>query len=272
MEEGNLDESHSKIEVENNYIPIFNNMIQFKLLSGQLTLFNWKKYCIVGWLIQTMFFISFAAMIKPNWDVFLYSIIVLSLFIPLFGYAAVLLNMFNGGWGREESRFWCHVRVMFIHGYNTLRWTISSSIDPLLVLCITKIYKCNIICSGWAAVNVLFAYFIMANIEISKAVAFNVHEKFSNDFDIDLKRVHDIQSRNTNAVDINGFVIIIIGIIPWAFLGFVSSYIFIVYQILMILNELFYAQGKQTFVQTEIQFDIIQVIFRTIMTWILLWV
>ena len=203
MEEGLAEENFSSIDnVEKNYIPIFNNIIHFKLLSGQLTLFNWKKYCIVGWLIQTMLFISLATMIKPNWDLFLYIIIILTLFIPLMGYVAVLLNMFNGGWGREESRFWCHVRVMFMHGYNTLRWTISSSIDPLIVLCLAKIYQCNMICSGWAAVNVLFAYFIMANIEISKAVAFNVHEKFSNDFDVDLKRVHEIQSRNTNAVEI----------------------------------------------------------------------
>jgi len=269
-EDGLIDSG--KIEVLSRpSIPIFNHFIKFRLI-GQLTLFNWKKYCIVAWIIQAMFFISITTMVKPEWNATIYTIIILTLCIPLVGYAAVLLNMFNGGWGQEESRFWCHVRIMFMHGYNTLRWTISSSIDPLIVICLTQIYQCNIICSCWSAVNILYAYFIMANIEISKAVAFNVHEKFSNDFDVDLKRVHDIQGRNTTAVDINGFVIIIIGIIPWAFLGYVSSYIFIVYQLLLMVNELSYANGKQTFVQTEIQFDIIQIIFRTILIWILLWV
>ena len=80
----------------------------------------------------------------------------------------------------------------------------------------------------------------MANIEISKSVSFNVLEKFSNDFDVDLKRVHEIQNRNTTPVDINGFVIIIVSIIPWALIGYISSYIFILYQISMITNELFY--------------------------------
>lgn len=258
------------LEPSSVHIPIFMDMIHFKLFTGQLSLFNWKKHCILLWLIQSMFFISFATMLKPEWNTLIYTTIVLALLVPLVGYAAVLLNMFNGGWGRAESRFWCHVRIMFMHGYNTLRWTISSSVDPLLVVCLTQIYQCNIICSGWSAVNVLFSYFIMANIEISKSVSFNVGEKFSNDFDVDLKRVHDIQIRNTTPVDINGFVIIIVSIIPWTFIGYISSYIFIVYQICMITNELFYAKGKQTFVQTEIQFDIIQMIFRTVLIWILL--
>ena len=127
----------------------------------KLTLFNWKKYCIVAWIIQAMFFISITTMVKPEWNATIYTIIILTLCIPLVGYAAVLLNMFNGGWGQEESRFWCHVRIMFMHGYNTLRWTISSSIDPLIVICLTQIYQCNIICSCWSAVNILYAYFIM---------------------------------------------------------------------------------------------------------------
>ena len=125
------------IEPTSIHIPIFMNMIHFKLFSGQLTLFNWKKHCILLWLIQSMFFISCATMLKPEWNTLIYTTIVLALLVPLVGYAAVLLNMFNGGWGRRIQILVscpCHVYAW----YNTLRWTISSSVDPFLSYVLLK--------------------------------------------------------------------------------------------------------------------------------------
>ena len=254
-------------------IMLFHNMINLKLISGKLTLFNWKKYCIGFWTIQIMFFISICMFMKPTFKNNLsYSFVILSLIIPLLGYIAVLINMFNGGWGESDSRFWCHVRIMFMHGYNTVRWTISSVVEPSLAIILTQYYDCNVTCSLWASVIIVMSYWIMSQVEISKSRPFNVLEKYHNDFDVDLIGAHKEQLKNTTAVDINGLMLVLFALTPWAGLNYFSSWIFILYQSFMIINELRYARGKQTFVQTDIQFDIIQLFFRTFIIWMFIFI
>tara|TARA_A100001015_G_C14662097_1_gene583412 strand:- start:317 stop:655 length:339 start_codon:yes stop_codon:yes gene_type:complete len=112
----------------------------------------------------------------------------------------------------------------------------------------------------------------MSQVEISKSRPFNVLEKYHDDFDVDLIGAHKEQLKNTTAVDINGLMLVLFSLIPWAGLNYFSSWIFILYQSFMIINELRYARGKQTFVQTDIQFDIIQLFFRTFIIWMFIFI
>ena len=57
-----------------------------------LTLFNWKKFMIVAWGIQLMFFVSLAGLIKPLWTFYTKVAIITAAVAPLVGYCMVLLT------------------------------------------------------------------------------------------------------------------------------------------------------------------------------------
>ena len=148
----------------------------------ELSLFNWKKLLIVTWGIQTMFFMALSGLMKPSWDAFTKSMIVIAVVSPFFGYLMVLLNMFNGGWGREESRFWCHIRIMYLEGYNSMRWIIASIIDPAMVIANCTIQGEDIPSAFWSGISVVYCYYILSSIEFNKRQPIE-WDKYKNDFD-----------------------------------------------------------------------------------------
>ena len=109
----------------------------------------------------------------------------------------------------------------------------------------------------------------MSNIEISKAQAIDLNEKYAADFDVDLNSIHKLQSRTMKAVDINGVMITILSLFPIVFTSSMLSWIFIIYQFSIIFNSILYYTCQQTFVQTEIQYDIIHILFRIVILWIM---
>ena len=238
----------------------------------ELSLFNWKKLLIVTWGIQTMFFMALSGLMKPSWDSFTKSMIIIAVVSPFFGYLMVLLNMFNGGWGREESRFWCHIRIMYLEGYNSMRWIIASIIDPAMVIANCTIQGEDIPSAFWSGISVVYCYYILSSIEFNKRQPIE-WDKYKNDFDVKLKTVHNIQEKNVKSVNINAIALCIcLTILPWACTGWNLGFIIMLYQIIMCINAYRYATSNQTFVVTDVQYDIIQLVFRIIITWTFIWI
>ena len=36
-------------------------------------------------------------------------------------YGLIYMNLKSGGWGAEDSRFWCDIKIMYVRGFNTIR-------------------------------------------------------------------------------------------------------------------------------------------------------
>ena len=235
------------------------------------TLFNWKKLMIVTWGIQLMFFMSVAGLIKPEWRLYTKISIITAVISPLIGYMMVLLNMFNGGWGRENSKFWCHMRIMYLAGYNSIRWAISSAVDPCIVIAACLIMGETNAHSIRAAIAVVYCYFILHRLEQEKSSPVE-WDKFRDDFDVKLYDVHDIQMKNLKGVGIEPIILCaILTLIPWIVTGWNVGFFIMLYQIAICINAYRYISSSQTFVQTDIQYDIIQMLFRTGLTWAFIW-
>ena len=232
-----------------------------------VTLFNWKKLMIAVWSGQFMVFVSMVTLMKPNWDALTTTCVFTAMVTPLLGYAIVLLNMFNGGWGREESKFWCNLRIMYLSGYNTIRWCSATIVDPCIVMAATKIMGEDSATTIWSGLCIVYTYYTLANVEISKGHVVD-WEKYKNDFDIDLKHAHEIQLKNVVSVDTKPILVCtVLTLIPWIATGWNVGFVIMVYQILMNINIYLYASALQTFVVTDTQFDILQATFRIILTW-----
>lgn len=237
-----------------------------------LTLFNWKKFMIVSWGIQSMFFIALSGLIKPTWDAFTKTMIIVTVLAPFMGYLMVLLNMFNGGWGREESRFWCHIRIMYLEGYNSMRWFIASIIDPTMIIASCTILGEDIPSALWSGISVVYCYYILSYKEYKKRQPIE-WDKYKNDFDVKLKIVHNAQEKNVNSVNVNGIALCIcLTIVPWTCTGWNLGFFIMLYQIMMCVNAYRYCTSNQTFVITDIQYDIIQIVFRIGITWTFIWI
>jgi len=232
-----------------------------------VTLFNWKKIMIVFWGAQCMFFVAIGGLVKPVWDAFTKACIFTAIVTPFMGYLVVLLNMFSGGWGREESRFWCNLRIMFLSGYNTIRWCIASVVDPCIVMAASKTMGEDTVTSIWAGVAVAHTYYILATIEQMKAQPID-WEKYKNDFDVNLSQVNDIQKKNVRNVNVNPILVCMaLTVIPWTATGWAIGFVIMAYQLCMCLNAYMYANSTTTFVVTDIQYDIIQALFRISISW-----
>lgn len=237
-----------------------------------LTLFNWKKLMIVLWGIQSMFFVALTGLMKPSWSAFAKSMIIVAVVSPFLGYFMVLLNMFNGGWGREESRFWCHIRVMYLEGYNSMRWFIASIIDPAMIISACSILGKDIPSSLWSGICVTYCYYILSSIEYNKRIPID-WEKYKNDFDVKLQMVHQNQKKNVKSVNVNAIALCIcLNIISWTCTGWNLGFFIMMYQIIMCINAYRYATSNQTFVVTDIQYDILQTVFRIIIIWSFIWI
>lgn len=63
---------------------------------------------------------------------------IISLFVTSVMYIVKFMNVKMSGWGAENSRFWCDVRIMYVRGYNTVRtifgWIACSTLFGLLVI------------------------------------------------------------------------------------------------------------------------------------------
>lgn len=240
--------------------------------ENELTLFKWKKIMIILWCIQSMFFTAVSALMKPRWnsiDKTFISIIIIS---PFIGYAMVLFNMFSGGWGREESRFWCHIRIMYLEGYNSMRWVMSCIADASITIVTLTILDKDLPYALWSGISVVYCYYILSTIEYNKRQPID-WEKYKNDFDVRLQAVHNEQKKNLKAVNVNAIVLCTcLSTVPWVFLGLNIGFFIMVYQILMCINAYRYASSNQTFVVTDTQYDIVQNIFRIGITWTLIWI
>jgi len=63
---------------------------------------------------------------------------IMSLFVTTIMYIVKFMNVKTSGWGAENSRFWCDVRIMYVRGYNTVRtifgWVTCSVLFGLLAI------------------------------------------------------------------------------------------------------------------------------------------
>ena len=237
----------------------------------RFTLFNWKKLMIVAWGIQLMFFVSVSGLIKPEWELYTKIAIITAVVSPLIGYVMVLLNMFNGGWGRENSKFWCHMRIMYLAGYNSIRWAISSTVDPCIVIAACLIMGESTSNSIRAAINIVYCYFVLHRLEREKSTPVE-WDKFKEDFDVQLNSVHAIQQKNLKGVRCEPIILCaLLTLTPWIITGWNVGFFIMLYQISICINAYRYCASSQTFVQTDIQYDIIQLIFRTGLTWAFIW-
>lgn len=63
---------------------------------------------------------------------------VMALFITTIMYVLKFTNIYMGGWGAADSRFWCDVRIMYVRGFNTVRtifdWLSASFLFSLLII------------------------------------------------------------------------------------------------------------------------------------------
>lgn len=269
------DEEQGLIDIpleESGNVYIFHSIPLHFPKKYELTLFNWKKIMILSWGIQSMFFISLSGLVKPTWNSFTKTMIITTILAPFFGYIMVLLNMFNGGWGREESRFWCHIRIMYLEGYNSMRWIIASIIDPAMAIAACTILNEDVPSALWSGISIIYCYYILSSKEYNKRQPI-VWEKYKNDFDVKLKSVHQNQKKNVKSVNVNAIALCVcLTILPWICTGWNIGFFIMMYQIIMCINAYRYATSNQTFVVTDIQYDIIQIIFRIVITWTFIWI
>lgn len=54
-------------------------------------------------------------------------------------YALMYTNLKSGGWGAEDSRFWCDIKIMYVRGFNTIRTAIRFFTATVLTLLIAVI-------------------------------------------------------------------------------------------------------------------------------------
>ncbi len=251
---------------EDDELKIFRK-IPLYMAGYEMTLFNWKKTMIVIWGIQTMLFSAMCTLLKPYWDAYTKISICIAIITPFLGYVLVLLNMFSGGWGKQESKFWCHVRIMLLSGYNSVRWGVASIVDPCIVMAISKIMGEDVSASMWIGLAVVHNYYILGTLEIQKSSPVD-WEKHKNDFCVDIHKTHTAQLKNMTHVNLNPIIaVIILTIIPWVATQWVLGYVIMAYQLCMATNAFKYSNSTQTFMVTELQYDIIQNVFRIILTW-----
>jgi hypothetical protein len=65
----------------------------------------------------------------------LYGLIPLSIL-----YCCIYANLFMGGWGNPDGKFWCDVKIMYVRGFNTLRTIISFINTPLYIIYLANIF------------------------------------------------------------------------------------------------------------------------------------
>ena len=74
--------------------------------------------------------------IKFGWNIRWIPLI--ALFVKALMYIVKFINVYTGGWGAADGRFWCDVRIMYVRGFNTVRtifdWWSSCALFTLLVV------------------------------------------------------------------------------------------------------------------------------------------
>lgn len=51
-----------------------------------------------------------------------------------FMYILIYANLFAGGWGDPNGRFWCDVKIMYVRGFNTLRTIVTYMTTPIYMI------------------------------------------------------------------------------------------------------------------------------------------
>ena len=228
----------------------------YKLPFRFTTLFSWKKTLFIAWGIHGMLYASLVTLFRPVWSPFKTACIVTSIVAPTVGYLCTLLNMYNGGWGEQNSWFWCHFRVMYLSGYNAIRWPVSALADACFALSLP--YDGAI----WAASACVYLYYILASVEIEKSEVFT--EELG--YDLELQNIHELQLKRKKIVNANSVLAcLLMFVIPMIGTGW--SYTLLIYQIVLSINTYVYATRNTTFVMTDARFDIIHFVFRVILLW-----
>jgi len=161
---------------------------------------------------------------------------------------------------------------MYLSGYNTIRWAISSVVDPCIVIAANVIMGKDIGQSLYVAVCTVYCYYVLASLERSKAQSID-WDKFKHDFDVDLSDCSIAQNKNIKGIGAEPIIMcVILTIIPWVVTGWNVGFFIMIYQITMCVNAYRYCSSAQTFVQTDTQYDIIQLIFRLGLTWAFIWI
>ena len=124
---------------------------------------------------------------------------IISLFVTTNMYIVKFMNVKMGGWGAENSRFWCDVRIMYVRGYNTVRtifgWVTCSTLFGLLAMLMS------------VDSSLLFIVTLMIIADWQAGIAENQNQydikfqdKFIDDNDyLCMEKLHSYQQRHINS-------------------------------------------------------------------------
>jgi len=101
-------------------------------------------------------------------------------FISCIQYGIVYLNLTMGGWGAENSRFWCDVKIMFVRGFNTVRtlgYFLSNTL-LFIILAFTFGSEASIL---YISLLVIIAEWQTGIVENQNQYDQVIHEKFTNE-------------------------------------------------------------------------------------------
>jgi hypothetical protein len=55
-------------------------------------------------------------------------------------YCSIYANLFMGGWGNPNGKFWCDAKIMYVRGFNTLRTIINFVNTPIYIIYFANIF------------------------------------------------------------------------------------------------------------------------------------
>jgi hypothetical protein len=101
-------------------------------------------------------------------------------FISCVQYGIVYLNLVMGGWGAENGRFWCDVKIMFVRGFNTVRTLSHFFSNTLLFLMLAFIFGSEA-SMLYISLLVIIAEWQTGIVENQNQYDQAIHEKFINE-------------------------------------------------------------------------------------------
>lgn len=102
------------------------------------------------------------------------------IFIACIQYGIVYMNLAMGGWGAENSRFWCDVKIMFVRGFNTVR-TLGHFLSSTLLFIILAFTFGSEASIMYISLLVVIAEWQTGIFENQNQYDQGIHEKFTND-------------------------------------------------------------------------------------------
>jgi len=119
---------------------------------------------------------------------------ILMVVVTCIQYTLTYFNIKMNGWGANNSRFWCDVRIMFVRGFNTIRTLFHFCTLPIAVVFISIIME-NSVGIVYVVLLIVIAEWQFGLIENQNQYEQSVHEKFTNEQgEICLELLHTYQS------------------------------------------------------------------------------